>query len=193
MLNRLLETPPPRNLFCPPTVDACADLCVRGYVHWPWHTLHGPSRPTVWWTRFLSVHGDKAPGSRWLRGSFVWCVVIYQQIPNWGAFTLFPMFYDLWKPRGKRAWEYISLKIFIDWFGREERERHQYIVPLIYAFMGWLLQVPWLGIESTTLLYHQKMLSAAELLGQGRECIFLSSGDNLISKVSETEKGGLGI
>ena len=29
-----------------------------------------------------------------------------------------------------------------------ERERHQFVVPLIYAFSGWFLYVPWLGLNS---------------------------------------------
>ena len=39
--------------------------------------------------------------------------------------------------------------LFIDSREREEevRERHWFAVPLIYVFIGWLLYVPWLGIE----------------------------------------------
>ena len=34
-----------------------------------------------------------------------------------------------------------------------ERQRHQFVVTLLYAFIGWLLYVPWPRIEPTTLVY----------------------------------------
>ena len=33
-----------------------------------------------------------------------------------------------------------------------QTDRHWFVVPLIYAFIGWFLYVPWLGIESATVV-----------------------------------------
>ena len=46
-----------------------------------------------------------------------------------------------------------SLKfLFIDLGGRgKEREKHWFIYPLIYAFIGWFFYVSWLGIEPANL------------------------------------------
>ena len=50
---------------------------------------------------------------------------------------------------------------FLNWFYRERgREKHWFVIPLIYAFMGCFLYVPWLGIESTTLLYQDDTLTS---------------------------------
>ena len=35
--------------------------------------------------------------------------------------------------------------------GETDRQRHQFVVPLIYAFIGWFLYVPWPGIKPATL------------------------------------------
>ena len=34
-----------------------------------------------------------------------------------------------------------------------KRKKHQFVVPLIYAFIDWFLYVPWLGMEPATLAY----------------------------------------
>ena len=47
--------------------------------------------------------------------------------------------------------------LFINWF--LEREKHQFVILLIYAFIGWCLHVPWLGIEPTTLVYWEDALT----------------------------------
>ena len=47
-----------------------------------------------------------------------------------------------------------------------ERGKHQFIVPLVYAFIGWFLYVPRLGIESTTLVYQDHTLWPTELHSQ---------------------------
>ena len=44
--------------------------------------------------------------------------------------------------------------------GRErEREKHQFAVPLIYAFIGWFLYVPWLDVEPTTSAYRVEAIN----------------------------------
>ena len=40
-----------------------------------------------------------------------------------------------------------------------EWERHRFVGPLIYAFIGWFLYVPWLGIEPATLGYGDDSLT----------------------------------
>ena len=58
----------------------------------------------------------------------------------------------------------ISILIFIYWLvlegkrSKEERET-SIVVPLIYAFIGWFLFVPWLVTEPTTLLYEDNALT----------------------------------
>ena len=49
---------------------------------------------------------------------------------------------------------------FIDFREREEgREKHQFVVPLSYAFIGWFLYVPWSKIEPATFLYWDNALT----------------------------------
>ena len=45
---------------------------------------------------------------------------------------------------------------FLNWYYREE---HQFVVPLIYAFFGWFLYMPWPGIKPTTLAYRDDALT----------------------------------
>ena len=50
------------------------------------------------------------------------------------------------------------------WFEREEgkeegREKERIVGPLIYAFIGWFLYVPWPGIELATLVYGEGTLT----------------------------------
>ena len=45
------------------------------------------------------------------------------------------------------------LIFFLEREKKREREKHQFVVPHIYAFIGWFLYVPWLGIEPATLAY----------------------------------------
>ena len=48
----------------------------------------------------------------------------------------------------------LFLKNFIYWFlEREERKKHWFAVLLIYAFIGWFLYVPWLGIKLATVAH----------------------------------------
>ena len=49
-----------------------------------------------------------------------------------------------------------------EWGKREtdkEREKHQFVVPLIYAFIGWYLYVPWPVIQPATLVYWDNALT----------------------------------
>ena len=77
------------------------------------------------------------------------------------------------------------LKNFFDFRERQrkerESERHQFVVLLIYAFIGWFFYVPWPGIEPTT-LHIRMILQPTELHSQGLlhtyfiyivECLFL--------------------
>ena len=44
--------------------------------------------------------------------------------------------------------------------GRERERNNDFIIPLIYEFIGWLiLYVPWPGIEPTTLVYQDDALT----------------------------------
>ena len=43
--------------------------------------------------------------------------------------------------------------MILEWQRRWEREKHWFVVSLIYAFIGWFLYMPWPGIEPTTLEY----------------------------------------
>ena len=43
--------------------------------------------------------------------------------------------------------------------GKGDREKHWFVVPLIYAFVGWFLYVPWLEMELATLVYGDNVLS----------------------------------
>lgn len=46
------------------------------------------------------------------------------------------------------------LKKFIDFFGeREKGGWDQFAVPLVYAFIGWLLSVPWPEMEPTIFVH----------------------------------------
>ena len=65
--------------------------------------------------------------------------------------------------KNKNKWD-LKKYIFTYWFDRErererERERDQFVVLLIYAFIGWFLYVPWWGIEPTTLAYGDNTLT----------------------------------
>ena len=40
-----------------------------------------------------------------------------------------------------------------------ERGKHQFVVPLIYAFIGWFLHVSSMGIKHTTLVYQDNVLT----------------------------------
>ena len=40
-----------------------------------------------------------------------------------------------------------------------EREKHWFVVPLIYSFVGWFLYVPWPGIEPTTVAHWDNALT----------------------------------
>lgn len=46
----------------------------------------------------------------------------------------------------------IKIFLVIDFFFLEN-EKHLSVVPLIHAFLGWLLYVPWPGIKPSTLAY----------------------------------------
>ena len=41
-------------------------------------------------------------------------------------------------------------RLFKNWF---EREKHWFVVPLIYAFIGWFLNVPWPSIRPAALAF----------------------------------------
>ena len=47
--------------------------------------------------------------------------------------------------------------IFIFWWERERK--HQFVVPLIYAFISWFLYVPWWEMEPATLVYWDDALT----------------------------------
>ena len=49
--------------------------------------------------------------------------------------------------------------IFREGERKKQREKHRFVVPLIYAFIGWFLYVPWFGIEPTTLAYRDDALT----------------------------------
>ena len=49
--------------------------------------------------------------------------------------------------------------LFFYWLIWEKERDHRFVVPLIYAFIGWLLYVPWLGIEPATLVYSDNALT----------------------------------
>ena len=40
-----------------------------------------------------------------------------------------------------------------------ERKKHQFVVPLIYAFISWFLYVPWPGIKTAPLVYYDDALT----------------------------------
>ena len=46
----------------------------------------------------------------------------------------------------------------------KEKEKHWFVVPLIYAFIGWFLNVPWLGIKPTTLMYQDDTVTSLAIL-----------------------------
>ena len=53
--------------------------------------------------------------------------------------------------------------LLIDFRERKRRGRHQFVVPLVYAFIGFFLYVPWLGIEPATLTYLDSTLTSWEM------------------------------
>lgn len=58
--------------------------------------------------------------------------------------------------RNKYYAKYVTLAtrvLFLIYLLRSEGERHWFVFLLIYAFTGWFLYVPWLGIEPETLVY----------------------------------------
>ena len=63
-----------------------------------------------------------------------------------------------------------------------EEERVWFVVPLIHAFIGCFLYVPWPEMEPATAAY-QTMLQPTELQGQGKEC-FLRPGQGMLFEVS---------
>ena len=50
---------------------------------------------------------------------------------------------------------------FIYWFLEREgqREKHHFVFPPFYAFIGWFLPVPWPGFEPSILVYWEEMLT----------------------------------
>ena len=50
--------------------------------------------------------------------------------------------------------------------GEKKREKHQFVIPLTYPFIGCFLYTPWPEIEPTTSAYQDKALRT-ELPGQG--------------------------
>ena len=46
-------------------------------------------------------------------------------------------------------------KLLLIW----ERDRHWFVFPLIYVFIGWLFYMSWLGIEPATLAYWDNALT----------------------------------
>ena len=63
------------------------------------------------------------------------------------------------------------------WLILERRtDRHWFVVLVIYAFIGWFLCVPWLGIEPATLVYRD---DTTELLGQSKTLLFMSTSLSL--------------
>ena len=64
-------------------------------------------------------------------------------------------------PKEKKNWFlfaclnifFFFMVFFIDIFKEKEGRTHWFVVPLIYAFVGSLFYVPWLGIEPTALAY----------------------------------------
>ena len=63
-----------------------------------------------------------------------------------------------WATLARARFLFICLVVW-EGVGGRERERHQFVVPLIYSFIGWFLYVPWLGIEPATLVYWDDALT----------------------------------
>ena len=54
---------------------------------------------------------------------------------------------------------------FIDWLiWMKEQEKHWLVFPLICAFVGWFLSVPWPGIKPATLVYQVNALTKLHTL-----------------------------
>ena len=53
----------------------------------------------------------------------------------------------------------VLLLLFYLLFWEKEREKQWFVFPLIYAFIGWFLYVPWLGIEPPKLMYWDDTLA----------------------------------
>lgn len=53
-----------------------------------------------------------------------------------------------------------------------EKEKHRFVVPCIYSFIGWWLYVPWLEIEPSTLAHGDSTLTTWAP-GQGSCSLFL--------------------
>ena len=49
--------------------------------------------------------------------------------------------------------------LFLKLIWEGEREKHQFVVPLIYTFSGWFLYVPRLGVKPKTLAYRGDTLT----------------------------------
>ena len=58
------------------------------------------------------------------------------------------------------------MEFFLEREEGREREKHRFAVPLIYAFIGWFLYVPSVGIEPTILAYRNNTLT--KLSGKGK-------------------------
>ena len=71
-----------------------------------------------------------------------------------------------WSIIVKETWEpnWIIFYWFLEREKGGERERHQYAVPPIHAFIGWFLYVLWLGIQPTTLVHWDDALTHWALL-----------------------------
>ena len=78
------------------------------------------------------------------------------------SFTL--MNSALYSIEDKKLQIYVEIKIiflFLNFYLLilRKREKHWFVVPLIYAFIGWLPYVPWPGIKPATLMYQDDALT----------------------------------
>ena len=74
-------------------------------------------------------------------------------LTNWAAWQELNSFFKMYYL--EEYWKHVFSKFsfILEREGETERVRHQFVVSLIYAFIGWFLYVSWPEIEPETLVY----------------------------------------
>ena len=140
----------------PRLVRSCWRACAhQGLELWQWAFLSLSFSLSLLegWTHrtrgTCSITQAVPSSSRSLSDRLPWAFAIIPSLEFRGPF---PWIFQL-----ARNFSFESFKIvFIDFWKREE---YWLLVPLLYAFIGWHLYMPWPGIEPSTLVYWDNSLT----------------------------------
>ena len=142
--------------------SGCLHSCVQNHLllptpthlRWPSHSSWGGGRAINLFIHLLlifmmvcTMFFSPQALSFLILKNLTWKVKQKKTKLNVNHFFLFKCFFNDWL-----IWERERERV-------TERERNQFVVPLIYVLMGWFLYVSWLGIEPITLVYQDNTLT----------------------------------